>query len=118
MANTNKANVVLIHKKDDKQILSTYRPVSLLPVCSKIFKPLMYNSMYKHISANNLLSPSQSGIRTGYSCINQLLSITHNIFHCFDEGMKTRAIFLDIYKAFDKVWHKGLIYKLNQYGST
>ena len=71
--------------------------------------------MYKHISDNNLLSPNQSGFRTGDSCINQLLSITY-IFHCFDEGMETRAIFLDNSKAFDKVRHKGLIYKLRQYG--
>ena len=105
-------------RKNDKQILSNYRPVSLLPVCSKIFERLIYNSMYKHISDNNLLSPNQSGFRTGDSCINQLLSITYDIFHCFDEGMETRAIFLDISKAFDKVWHKGPIYKLRQYGFT
>ena len=72
--------------------------------------------MYKHIRDNNFLSPNQSGFRTGDSCINQLLSITYDIFHCFDEGMETRAIFLDISKAFDKVQHKGLIYKLCQYG--
>ena len=74
--------------------------------------------MYKQISDNNLLSPNQSGFRTEDSCINQLLSITYNIFHCFDEGMETRAIPLDISKAFDKVWHKGVIYKLCQYGFT
>ena len=52
------------------------------------------------------------------SCINQLLSITYAIFHNSDEGMKTRAIFLDISTAFDKIWHRGLIYKLHQYGFT
>ena len=60
--------------------------------------------MYKYISDNNLLSPNQSGFRTGDSCINQLLSITR-IYYSFDEGFETRAIFLDISKAFDKVWH-------------
>ena len=70
--------------------------VSLLPVCSKIFYCLIYNSMYKHISDNNLLSPSQPGFRTGDSCINQLLSITYDIFHFFDEWMETRAIFSDL----------------------
>ena len=59
--------------------------------------------MYKYKSDNNLLSPNQSGFRTGGSFINQLFSITYDIFHCFDEGMETRAIFLDISKAFDKV---------------
>ena len=102
--------------KNDKQILSNYRPAFLLPVCSKIFERLIYNSMHKHINDNNLLSPNQSGFRTGDSCINPLLSITYDIFHCFDEGMETRPIFLDISKAFDKVWDKGLIYKLRQCG--
>ena len=74
--------------------------------------------MYKHISDNNLLSPNQSGFCTGDSCINHPLSITYDIYHCFDEGMETTAIFLDISKAFDKVWHKGLTYQLRQYGFT
>ena len=72
--------------------------------------------MYKYISDNNLLSPNQSDFLTGDSYINQLLSITHYIYHSFDEGFETRAIFLDISKAFDKVWHEGLIYKLRQHG--
>ena len=74
--------------------------------------------MYKHVSDNNLLSLIQSGLCTGGSCINQLLSITYDIFHSFDEGMKTRAIFLDISRAFEKFWQKGLIYQLYQYGFT
>ena len=86
-------------QKNDKQILSNYRPVSLLPVWSKIFERLIYNSMYKHISENNLLSPNQSGFRTGDPCINQLWSITYDIFHCFDDGIETWAIFLDISKV-------------------
>ena len=46
------------------------------------------------------------------------MSVTYDILHCFDEGRETRALFLDISKAFDKVWHKGLVYKLPQYGFT
>ena len=88
-----KANVVPIHKRNDKQILSNCLPVSLLPVCIKIFECLIYNSMCKHRSYNNLLSPSQSGFRIGDSCINQLLPITYNIFHCFDEGRKLEKFF-------------------------
>ena len=112
------ANVAPIHKKNDKQILFNYLPVSLLSVCSKIFERLIYHSMYKHISDNNVLSSNQLGFHTGDSCINQLLSITYGIYHCFDEGIETKAIFSDIFKAFDKGWHKGLIYKLHQYGFT
>ena len=63
----------------------------------------------KNISDNNLLSPNQSSFRTGDSCIKKILSITYDIFHGLDEGMETRAIFLDISKPFDKIWHKDLL---------
>ena len=50
--------------------------------------------------------------------MNQLLSVTYDLFHSFAEGMETRALLLGISKAFEKVWHKGLIYKLCQDGFT
>ena len=59
------ANFAPIHKRRDKQILFNYLPVSLLSVCSKIFERLIYNSMYKYISDNNLLSSNQLGFHTG-----------------------------------------------------
>ena len=58
----------------------------------------------------------QSGFKPGDSCVNQLLSITHKIYRSFDANLEVRAVFLNISKAFDKVWHKGLIYKLKQNG--
>ena len=70
--------------------------------------------MLKYFLDNNLISPKQSGFRPGDSCINQLLSITHDIFTSFDNGLEVRGVFLDISKGFDKVWHNGLIYKLKQ----
>ena len=79
--------------KNYKQVLSNYQPVFLLPVRSKIFERLLWNSMYKHISDNIILSPSQSSFCTGDACINQLLSINYGILHSFGEGMETRAIF-------------------------
>ena len=65
---------------------------------------------------NDLISQKQSGFRPGDSCINQLLSINHEILSAFDIGLEVRWLFLDISKAFDKVWHAGLIYKLRQNG--
>ena len=65
--------------------------------------------MFKIFTSNNLISPNQSGFKPGDSCINQLLSITHEIYKSFDEGLEGRGVFLDISKAFNKVWHEGLI---------
>ena len=56
--------------------------------------------MFKFFIENKLISSSQSGFKPGDSCINQLLSITHEIYSSFDEGLEVRSIFLDIAKAF------------------
>ena len=70
--------------------------------------------MLKHFLDNNLITPKQSGFRPGDSRINQLLSITHDIFTSFDNALDVIGVFLDISKAFHKVWHDGLICKLKQ----
>ena len=111
-----KASIVPIHKKGDKQTAINYRPVSLLPICGKIFERLLYNEMLNVFLENDLISKKESCFRPGDSCINQLLSINHEILSVFDIGLEVRGLFLDISKAFDKVWHAGLIYKLRQNG--
>ena len=108
------ANVV--HKKSDKQILKNYRPVSLLPICGKVFERLIYNSLFEYFIENDLISPNQSGFKPGDSCTNQLISIMHETYQSLDDGFEVRGVFLDISKDFDKVWHNGLIYKLKQSG--
>ena len=65
---------------------------------------------------NHPITENQSGFKPGDSCINQLLSITHDIYKSLDDGFKVKGEFLDISKAFNKVWHEGLIYKLKQNG--
>ena len=107
-----KGNIVSCYKKGDKQNLKNYRPVSLLPICGKIFERLIFNEMFSFFLSNNLLAPNQSGFKPGDSCINQLLSITHEICSSFDDGFEVRSVFLDISKAFNKVWHEGIIFKL------
>ena len=96
-----------------KQSLKNYRPIFLLPIYSKIFKRPIYNEMFTIFTENNLISPNQSGFKPRDSCVNQLLTITHKIFKLFDEGFEVRGVFLDISKAFDKVWHEGLLLKPN-----
>ena len=88
----------------------------MLPICGKIFERLIYNNLFEYFIENNLISQNQSGFKPGDSCINQLISITHEIYQSFDDGLEVRGVFLDISKAFDKVWHEGLVYKLKQNG--
>ena len=109
-----KANVVPIHKKGNEQILKNYRPISLFPITGKILERLLHDAMFEFFTKNNLMSDNKLGFKPGDSCVNQLLSITHQIYQTFDDNLEVRAVFLDISKAFEKVWHKGLIYKLKQ----
>ena len=69
--------------------------------------------MFKIFTENNLTSDNQSGFKLSDSCINQILSITLEIYQSFDDDLDVRNIVLDISKVFDNVYHKGLIYKLN-----
>ena len=113
-----KANVLPVHKKESRQIKKNYRPTSLLPICGKIFEKVILDAIYEYLTDNHLLTPNQSGFCLGDSTINQLLYITHRIYAAFEEfpSRETRAVFLDISKAFDKVWHDGLIRKLKNHG--
>ena len=100
-----RSNICPIHKKGDKQIISNYRPVSLLPICGKIFERLIFNSLYEYVEENKLLSTHQSGFQSNDSCVNQLLSVVHNLYKGFDAypTLENRDVFLDMPKAFDKV---------------
>ena len=102
----------LFTKKDNKQSLN-YRPISLLPIVGKIFEMTIYNNVFEYLTTKKLISDNQSGFKPGDSCVNQLLSITHEIYHSLDNGRKVRGVSLDTFKAFDKVWHVGLMFKLS-----
>ena len=101
-------------QKRRKKFVKSYRPISLFPIFSNIFERIIYNSLFNHFVSNKLFTPSQSGFLAGDSCIAQLLSIIHEIQTSFDSNppADVRGVFLDISKAFDKVWRKGLLYKL------
>ena len=88
----------------------------MLSICGKIFERLIFNEMFKFLNENKFIFSNQSGFKLGGSCINQLLSITHETYKSFDDGFEVRGVFLDISKAFDKVWDKGIIFKLKQDG--
>ena len=110
-------NVIPIFKKGDKQLIENYRPISLLPLCGKIFEKII-NNLYKHLTTHHLITKNQSGFRPGDSTANQLIDLFDAIRQAFDstKSLEVRAVFLDISKAFDKVWHDGLIFKMRQNG--
>ena len=87
-----KANVVPAYKKGDKQLLKIYRPISLLPIAGKKFERILYNNMFEFFTKNNLISHSQSEFKPGDSCVNQFLSITHEIYKSFDDGLDVRGV--------------------------
>ena len=86
----------------------------MLPICEKNFKRLILNEMFHFFIENKLITSSLSGFKPGDSCISQLSFITYEINSSFDEGLEVRSVFLDISKAFDKIWHDGIIFKLIQ----
>ena len=69
-------------------------------------------------TVNDILTPLQSGFRTGDSSTNQLLHTYHTICEAVDKGKEARTVFCDISKAFDRVWHKGLPFKLRTIGCS
>ena len=99
------ANVTPIFKKGDKQSIKNYRPISLLPICGKMFEKIIFNNLYCPLNANNLITKNQSGIRPGDSTTNQLLYLVNEIHLAFEDpkSLELRAVFLDISKAFDSV---------------
>ena len=110
------ANVTPVHTKGDLSLVSNYRPISLLNSVAKLFEKLVFKYLYNHLQDNNMLSSLQSGFIPGDSTVNQLVYLYHIFTEALDAGKEVRTVFCDISKAFDRVWHEGLIYKLKAAG--
>ena len=105
------ATVTPVFKKNGSPSdIKQYRPISLLPCLSKILEKKMC-SQFTPTLPHNLLSDKQSGYRPHHSAELQLTYLTHNIYKNLDQGRDVTAIYLDISKYFDKIWHKGLLFK-------
>ena len=112
------ANVSPVPKKGDLSVVSNYRPISLLNSDAKLFERLVFKHLFNHLQGNNMLSSLQSGFIPGDSTVNQLTYLYHTFCEALDAGKEVRAVFCDISKAFDRVWHAGLVHKLRAAGVT
>ena len=110
------ANVTPIFKKDDPSVVSNYRPISLLCTVGKVLEQIVHKHLFNFIRDNNILTTLQPGFVPGDSTVNQLVDIYKTFCHSLDQGKEVRAVFCDISKAFDRVWHRVLLYKLESAG--
>ena len=110
------ANISAIFKKGKKTLPQNYRPVSLTCIICKIMESIIRDAIIKHMTENNLFSPYQFGFISGRSTVLQLLHVLKIWCEVLDEGGSLDAIYCDFMKAFDKVPHKRLVYKVEKYG--
>ncbi|CAB0007164.1 unnamed protein product [Nesidiocoris tenuis] len=109
------AEVIMILKpgKPPEEV-SSYRPISLLPVLSKLFEKLIHKRLIKVVAERKLIPAHQFGFRHKHSTIDQVHRITYIIEQALENKKVCSAVFLDVSQAFDRVWHKGLNYKLKK----
>ena len=104
------------YKKDDPSDASNYRPISFLSAVGKVLEKLVHKYFFNFCRDNAIISSLQSGFVPGDSTVNQLIDIYNTFCKAIDEGKGVRALFCDVSKAFDRVRHTGLLYKLNRAG--
>ena len=103
-----------VFKSKDKLNIANYRPISILPVISKVYKKI-YSRFYDYFSTNNILSSSQFGFWSGASTEHVLLKFNDDILKCLDENKVGIATFMDLSKAFDCADYKILLTKIKGY---
>ncbi|GFS63745.1 RNA-directed DNA polymerase from mobile element jockey [Trichonephila clavipes] len=107
------ANVIMLAKPNqDRTYPQGYRPISLINATAKIFERIILTRIKSHCKAIDCIPPEQCGFREGHSTLHQLIRVTNIIDEGFAHKFYTVGVFLDVKRAFDKMWHDGLTYKL------
>jgi hypothetical protein len=101
-------------KKDSKSEVTNYRPILLLSCLGKVMERCMFKHVFNYFNKNNLLTHLQSGFTPGDSTVCQLADSYNTFCSALDNSKEVRVIFCDISKAFDRVWHEGLLHKRKQ----
>jgi hypothetical protein len=110
------AIVTPVHKGGDSTNFQNYRPISVLPVFSKVFERIMHARLYSFFDAHSVLCDQQFGFRSGYSTDMALITTIDQITASLDTGENVIGLFLDLRKAFDTVDYEILLRKLSFYG--
>ena len=92
------------------------RPIALLSAVGKVLEKLVHKYVFNFFRVNDIITSLLSGFVPGDSTVNQLIDIYNTFCKILDEGKEVRAVFCDVSKAFDRVWHKGLLYKPKRAG--
>ena len=98
-------------------MVSDYRPIALLCTVSTIFEKVAYKCIFNFLDDNSLIYKFQSGFIPGHSTLHQLIVLTHEIMQSLD-NQELICFLCDVSKAFDRVWLRGLLLKLERYGIT
>lgn len=99
-----------------RELPTSYRPISLLPILGKLFERCIYTFLTEFLMAKGVIIGQQFGFRMGHSTIQQTLRIAQSVTHEISVKRAVGLILLDLPKAFDSVWHDALIYKLHSIG--
>ena len=108
--------VTVFKNVEERSTAKNYHLVSLLSVVSKVFEKLVNNGIVDHLEISGLFSELQYGFRSSQSTVALLKVLSDGIAKAFNRSRTTQAVALEISKAFDRVWHAGLLHNLKSYG--
>lgn len=112
------SKTVPVYKKGSCSELSSYRPISIIPVFGKIFESILFQQMYNYLESRSLLVPAQYGFRKHRSTVLAVESLLETILEAFEKKQATSLLLCDLSRAFDTVQHDILIKKLELYLGT